>query len=111
MPISISHTCYNLDLDVCSSVTYDTCACSRRDVCASVCVTCVWARRDPVYVQARSTRSRAYDRMCASSSRFMRNTAVRARRNLVCLVENTIPRRDLVGCLDLIENPRRDHLE
>ena len=93
-----------------SRVTYDTCACSRRDVCA-LCASRVWARRDPVYVQARSTRSRAYDRMCASSSRFMRNTAVRARRYLVCLVENTIPRRDLAGCLDWIENPRRDHLE
>mgnify|MGYP004132481523 CR=1 FL=1 len=43
---------------------------ARRDVCAS----CVQARRDPVYVQARSTRSRAYaSRMCAFSSRFMRN--------------------------------------
>ena len=72
---------------------------------------CSQARRDPVYVQALSTRSCAYERMCTFSSRFMRNTAVRARRNLVCLVENTIPRRDLAGYRDWIENPRRDHLE
>ena len=77
---------------------------------------CSQARRDPVYVQARSTRSRAYaSRMCAFSSRFMRNTAVRARRNLVCLVENTIPRRDLVDSLVMTDGSRRDcsrnHLE
>lgn len=84
---------------------------ARRDVCAS----CVQARRDPVYVQARSTRSCAYERMCTFSSRFMRNTAVRARRNLECLVENTIPRRDLVDSLVMTDGSRRDcsrnHLE
>ena len=57
---------------------------------------CSQARRDPVYVQALSTRSCAYERMCTFSSRFMHNTAMRARRNLVCLVESTIPRRDPV---------------
>ena len=51
---------------------------ARRDVCASRVQArrdvCGEARRDPVYVQARSTRSRAYaSRMCAFSSRFMRN--------------------------------------
>ena len=82
---------------------------SRRDLYASR----VWARRDPVYVQALSTRSRAYDRMCASSSRFMRNTVMRARRNLESLVENNIPRRDhrSIVRLDWFENSRLDHLE
>ena len=76
---------------------------------------CSQARRDPVYVQALSTRSCAYERMCTFSSRFMRNTAVRARRNLECLVENTIPRRDLVDSLVMTDGSRRDcsrnHLE
>ena len=107
VPISKSHTCYNLDLDVLHMIHVRVLV-EIRTVYVRVCSQ---ARRDPVYVQARSTRSRAYDRMCASSSRFMRNTAVRARRNLVCLVENTIPRRDLAGYRDWIENPRRDHLE
>ncbi len=82
--------------------------CSRRDDSSRV-----WARRDPVYVQARSTRSRAYDRMCASSSRFMRNIVMRARRNLESLVENNIPRRDhrSIVRLDWFEKSRLDHLE
>ena len=110
MPISKSHTCYNLDLDVYQvlHMIHVRVLVEMRTVYVRVCSQ---ARRDPVYVQALSTRSCAYERMCTFSSRFMRNTAVRARRNLVCLVENTIPRRDLGGYRDWIENPRRDHLE
>ena len=102
-------------------VTYDTRARSRRDVCSICAQVCAHSRRDALYACMRARRdvmcicrlARLDARMCAGSSRFMHNTAMRARRNLESLVENNIPRRDhrSIVRLDWFEKSRLDHLE